>query len=177
MQLICIFRSLGLAIPPRIRFLQRLEQKQQLTNQHTEENKQIISHNKINCNINEQINIEYYNHNDKEKEQKNISQTINLNDFTLGIKMIIDIYRIIFFLHTYTYICNFFFIDDSDDDDILTVKRKNINFDDIPVTINDKEEEASNKKKAVTKAAVAKKILRKKILPNKKIIFNEEGKV
>lgn len=94
MQLICIFRSLGLAIPPRIRFLQRLEQKQQLINQHTEENKQIISHNKINCNIN---------------EQKNISQTINLNDFTLGIKMIIDIYRIIFFLHTYTYICNFFF--------------------------------------------------------------------
>lgn len=109
MQLICIFRSLGLAIPPRIRFLQRLEQKQQLINQHTEENKQIISHNKINCNINEQINIEYYNHNDKEKEQKNISQTINLNDFTLGIKMIIDIYRIIFFLHIYTYICNFFF--------------------------------------------------------------------
>ncbi|XP_006610839.1 probable ATP-dependent RNA helicase DDX10 [Apis dorsata] len=142
-------RSLGLAIPPRIRFLQRLEQKQQLTNQHIEDNKQIISHNEINCNINEQINIEYYNHNDKEKEQKNISQTINLNDFTL---------------------------DDSDNDDILTVKRKNINLDDIPVAINDKEDEASNKKKAVTKAAVAKKILRKKILPNKKIIFNEEGK-
>lgn len=102
--MICIFRSLGLAIPPRIRFLQRLEQKKQLT---TEENKQIISHNELNCNINEQINIEYYNHNDKEKEQKNISQTINLNDFTLGIKMIIDICRIIYFF--YIYICSIFF--------------------------------------------------------------------
>lgn len=176
LQLIYIFRSLGLAIPPRIRFLQRLEQKQQLTNQHIEDNKQIISHNEINCNINEQINIEYYNHNDKEKEQKNISQTINLNDFTLGIKMIIDICRIIYFFYIYIYVF-LFFIDDSDNDDILTVKRKNINLDDIPVAINDKEDEASNKKKAVTKAAVAKKILRKKILPNKKIIFNEEGKV
>lgn len=57
------------------------------------------------------------------------------------------------------------------------MKRKNINFDDIPIAINDKEDETSNKKKAVTKAAVAKKILRKKILPNKKIVFNEEGKV
>lgn len=92
---------MGLAIPPRIRFLQRLEQKKQLTNQHIEENKQIISDSEINCNINEQINIEYYNHNDKEKEQKNISQTINLNDFTLGIKMIIDICRIIYFFYIY----------------------------------------------------------------------------
>lgn len=32
-------------------------------------------------------------------------------------------------------------------------------------------------KKAVTKAAIAKKILRKKIVPNKKTTFNEEGQV
>lgn len=71
----------------------------------------------------------------------------------------------------------FLYVADSDDDDILTVKRKNINIDDIPNIANNDEDENSNKKKVVTKAAVAKKILRKKIVPNKKITFDEEGKV
>lgn len=71
--------------------------------------------------------------------------------------------------------CLIFFVDDSDDDDILTIKRKNIDLVDIPIT--EKDDKIANKKKVVTKAALAKKILRKKIIPNKKITFDDEGQV
>lgn len=68
------------------------------------------------------------------------------------------------------------FLDDSDGEDILTIKRKNIDIDDIPMTENE-DKKSSNKKKSVTKVALAKKILRKKIVPNKKIMFDDEGQV
>ncbi|XP_012170297.2 probable ATP-dependent RNA helicase DDX10 [Bombus terrestris] len=137
-------RSLGLAIPPRIRFLQRMEQKRQLFDKNSEKMKQFTANDKLNCNVDEQISD--YKENKEEKEIR--SQTMSPNNFAL---------------------------DDSDDDDILTVKRKNINLDDIPIEINDKQDENMNKKKAVTKAAIAKKILRKKIVPNKKITFDDRG--
>ncbi|XP_076754683.1 putative ATP-dependent RNA helicase DDX10 [Xylocopa sonorina] len=143
-------RSLGLAIPPRIRFLQRIQQKLQLSNENIEDEKQFPINNKPESDVNEQTDINYYRHNDFEKNEKNItSEIINPDKFT---------------------------IDESDDDDILTVKRKNIDVDDIPLTIKDNENEILNKKKVITKSAVAKKILRKKIIPNKKITFDEEGK-
>ncbi|XP_033363378.1 probable ATP-dependent RNA helicase DDX10 [Bombus vosnesenskii] len=137
-------RSLGLAIPPRIRFLQRMEQKRQPSDKNSEKMKQFTANDKLNCNVDEQISD--YKENKEEKEIR--SPTISPNNFAL---------------------------DDSDDDDILTVKRKNINLDDIPIEINDKQDENVNKKKAVTKAAIAKKILRKKIVPNKKITFDDRG--
>lgn len=68
-----------------------------------------------------------------------------------------------------------FLVDDSDDDDILTIKRENIDLVDIPIT--EKDDKIANKKKVITKAALAKKILRKKIIPNKKITFDDEGQV
>lgn len=71
----------------------------------------------------------------------------------------------------------FFFCIDDSDDDILTVKRKNINLDDIQIAITDKQDKGLNKKKAVTKAAVAKKVLRKMIVPNKKVTFDDKGEV
>lgn len=71
--------------------------------------------------------------------------------------------------------CVIFFIDDSDDDDILTIKRKNIDIVDIPIT--EKDNKVSNKKKLITKVALAKKILRKNIIPNKKTTFDDEGQV
>ncbi|XP_050588920.1 probable ATP-dependent RNA helicase DDX10 [Bombus affinis] len=137
-------RSLGLAIPPRIRFLQRMEQKRQLFDKNSEKMKQFTANDKLNCNVDEQISD--YKENKEEEEIR--SRTMSPNNFAL---------------------------DDSDDDDILTVKRKNINLDDIPIEINDKQDENMNKKKAVTKAAIAKKILRKKIVPNKKITFDDRG--
>lgn len=69
------------------------------------------------------------------------------------------------------------YVDDSDDGDILTVKRKNIDIEDIPAISNNEESVGSNKKKAVTKAAVAKKILKKKIVANKRTTFDDEGEV
>ncbi|XP_033192810.2 putative ATP-dependent RNA helicase DDX10 [Bombus vancouverensis nearcticus] len=137
-------RSLGLAIPPRIRFLQRMEQKRQPSDKNSEKMKQFTANDKLNCNVDGQISD--YKENKEEEEIR--SPTISPNNFAL---------------------------DDSDDDDILTVKRKNINLDDIPIEINDKQDENVNKKKAVTKAAIAKKILRKKIVPNKKITFDDRG--
>lgn len=61
----------------------------------------------------------------------------------------------------------------------MTIKRKNINVDDLLPDVKDDGEEMlkSKQKKAVTKAALAKKILKKKIIPNKKTNFDEEGKV
>lgn len=79
------------------------------------------------------------------------------------------------FLINYLTSCIIFFIDDSDDDDILTIKRKNIDIVDIPIT--EKDNKVSNKKKLVTKVALAKKILRKNIIPNKKTTFDDEGQV
>ncbi|KOX75663.1 putative ATP-dependent RNA helicase DDX10 [Melipona quadrifasciata] len=135
-------RSLGLAIPPRIRFLQRMEQKRQLSNKNTEEKKPLTVNNELN-DINEEVN-DY-----KDDEQEIKSQSMDSIDFTL----------------------------DDSDDDILTVKRKNINLDDIQIAIANKQDEGLNKKKAVTKAAVAKKVLRKMIVPNKKITFDDKGEL
>lgn len=39
------------------------------------------------------------------------------------------------------------------------------------------DEKTSNKKKFITKVALAKKILKKKIVPNKKTMFDDEGQV
>lgn len=67
--------------------------------------------------------------------------------------------------------------DSDDDDDILKVKRQDHDID-LPseneLEINDSVK--SRKKKSLTKVAIAKKLLKKKIKPNKKIMFDEEGK-
>lgn len=79
-------------------------------------------------------------------------------------------------LINYLISCVIIFIEDSDeDDDILTIKRKNVDIADIPVTEED--DKSGNKKKLITKVALAKKILRKKIIPNKKTMFDDEGQV
>lgn len=141
-------RSLGLAIPPRIRFLKKMEQKQQSSAKNIM-NDQSVENNDSD-NIKKQEDSNYSDDDDDNyKEQKEVTSDRNANKFTF---------------------------DDSDNDDILTIKRKNIDIDDIVVPDKDNEDEYSNKKKVVTKAAVAKKILRKKIVPNKKTTFDDEGK-
>eukprot|EP00088_Acartia_fossae_P000239 TRINITY_DN10087_c0_g1_i4.p1 TRINITY_DN10087_c0_g1~~TRINITY_DN10087_c0_g1_i4.p1 ORF type:complete len:828 (-),score=245.94 TRINITY_DN10087_c0_g1_i4:195-2648(-) len=69
--------------------------------------------------------------------------------------------------------------DESDNDDILTVKRTNVHLEhaeedgaDI-----DEDDKKSGALKVVTKAQVAKKLLKKKIVPNSKVVFGEEGQV
>nr|XP_012144472.1 PREDICTED: probable ATP-dependent RNA helicase DDX10 [Megachile rotundata] len=139
-------RSLGLAIPPRIRFLQRMEQKQQSSTKNTISDQN--DENSESDNSKKQVNSNYSDDDDY-KEKKEVISEQNTNKFTF---------------------------DDSDNDDILTIKRKNVDIDDIVINDKDNEDEYSNKKKVVTKAAVAKKILRKKIIPNKKTTFDDEGK-
>lgn len=139
-------RSLGLAIPPRIRFLQRMEQKRQSSNKNTEGKEKIITNNRLDNDVKEE-NVS--SHSDDDDYMEKVKSQETNTDFAF---------------------------DNSDDDDILTIKRKNIDIDDdIPDIISKKDNEGSNKKKAITKAAVAKKILKKKIVPNKKTTFDEEG--
>lgn len=63
---------------------------------------------------------------------------------------------------------------DDDDNDILTVKRRDHEIDiEAPDFIEDKI--SSKKAKVTTKVALAKKMLKKKIVPNKKVLFDEGG--
>jgi ATP-dependent RNA helicase DDX10/DBP4 len=70
---------------------------------------------------------------------------------------------------------NFESPDESDSElDVLKIKRR-----DHELEISSPEENVyqNTKKKVVTKVAVAKKILKKKIIANKKTLFNDEGEV
>lgn len=143
-------KSLGLAIPPRIRFLQRMQKKMSnSSNVKTEE--------KI-----DQISFKSAD-NSEQEDSGNNSDKSDIPDNKNNEKRIVK--------EKNTAALQF---DDSDDEDILTIKRKNIDVDDIPVTENE-DKKTSNKKKSVTKVALAKKILRKKIVPNKKTVFDDEG--
>lgn len=71
--------------------------------------------------------------------------------------------------------------DDDDGDNFLTIKKKSVQVDDntddeeIIKELSANESKSKNKKKPLTKPAVAKKILKKKIKPNQKIAFDDEG--
>lgn len=67
---------------------------------------------------------------------------------------------------------------ENDVDDLLRIKRKNHEMD-TETTMADITEKLISKKnkKPTTRAAIVKKILKKKILPNKKLFFDEEGQV
>lgn len=69
--------------------------------------------------------------------------------------------------------------DDSDEDaGLVTLKRRDHEIDENVSSDSEVIEElkAARKEKRVTKASIAKKIIKKKIVPNKKIQFDEEGK-
>lgn len=68
------------------------------------------------------------------------------------------------------------FSDDSDDD-CLTIKRKNIDLESFSESEELPDSTKDKQAKAVTKAAIAKKLLKKKIKPNKKVVFDEQGEV
>ncbi|GAB1869054.1 ATP-dependent RNA helicase [Camponotus japonicus] len=142
-------KSLGLAIPPRIRFLQRMQKKMSADNNIKIEDEET---NKIPTNLADDS---------EQEDDEGSSDTSDIPDTNSEKKQIDkkDFSSLQF--------------DDSDDDDILTIKRENIDLVDIPIT--EKDDKIANKKKIITKAALAKKILRKKIIPNKKTTFDDEG--
>ncbi|KAH7937985.1 hypothetical protein HPB49_019051 [Dermacentor silvarum] len=65
---------------------------------------------------------------------------------------------------------------DESEDDIFTVKRRvTYKSDDEDVAAVVYEEDTKKKKKVITKVALAKKVLKKKVVPNTKVIFDDEG--
>ncbi|XP_063992090.1 probable ATP-dependent RNA helicase DDX10 [Diachasmimorpha longicaudata] len=163
-------KSLGLAIPPRIRFLQRLQKN-------IEQNKEKMEKKSMNeatvddededvgkklersrrdsdedsGNDSEEEGREATGDSDDEEEEGMVSKGSGAGMFG-G--------------------------DDSDDEDILTIKRKNVEIEgDLEVEEEEDkvEVEGKTKKKALTKAAVAKKLMKKKIVANTKKTFDDEG--
>jgi ATP-dependent RNA helicase DDX10/DBP4 len=149
-------RSLGLIVPPRIRFLQKFS-KSTVVKKVTEDEDNDIVLQKLKVNAdgdegsdqsisdNEEVAIKppTVATNKSQKNKKEIPKFQFHND------------------------------EDSDEDEFLKVKRTNIKFEEPPV---ENEAQLSKKKaKPLTKAAVAKKILKKKIKVNTTVKFTEEG--
>lgn len=66
--------------------------------------------------------------------------------------------------------------EDSDDDaGLMTMKRKNHNLEDGEDEKPLEDIKQARKEKLLTKAALAKKLIKKKIVPNKKIVYDEDG--
>ncbi|KAG5310707.1 DDX10 helicase, partial [Acromyrmex insinuator] len=141
-------KSLGLAIPPRIRFLQRMQKKMSSNDVKTEKK---IDQTSTNSADNSDQKDSENSSNKSDISNKSNEKRIIKEEKTAALQ-----------------------INDSDDEDILTIKRKNIDIDDISMPENE-DKNTSNKKKFITKVALAKKILKKKIVPNKKTMFDDEG--
>lgn len=135
-------KSLGLTIPPRIRFLQRM--KARLANQ---VKKEVIDDDDGDVK-NEQ------NDGSGDDSDRDINEIVKQEDEKT----------------------NFHVSDDSDSDDMLKVKRKDHDIE-LPTQseIIQLETKGRSNKKPLTKAAYAKMILKKKIQPNKKIVFDDDG--
>lgn len=135
--------SLGLAIPPRIRFLQRLNAKK-------EANRKTINVNSSNNNISDNGvspgSGALENRYDNFSKESNSTKHFQISD------------------------------GEESDDDMFKVKRVDHEIS-LPTEEEILELDVGRKKikKTITKAALAKKILKKNIVPNKKIIFSEEG--
>lgn len=66
--------------------------------------------------------------------------------------------------------------DDSDDDaGLLTIKRRDHDIEDSDDALPMEDIKEARKEKLITKAALAKKIIKKKIVPNKKVQYDEDG--
>ncbi|XP_034943347.1 probable ATP-dependent RNA helicase DDX10 [Chelonus insularis] len=165
-------RSLGLAVPPRLRFIQRRQKEAKQEDDQAKDNKSTEEDNLSEKMLKNQTLSDHENSDNDSNEKENNQE--ESSDDEKEIPMSQNIRKPLSGGLTF-----FDDNDSSDDEDILTVKRKNIQIEDYPEESvnNDGEgiESTIKNKKIVTKAAVAKKILRKKILPNKKTTFDDEG--
>lgn len=141
--------SFGLAIPPRIRFLQRI-------NARKEANKKSVDGKTINNNNKKYFDTEDTEEIETDQQQEEHHPISHSKDFGSAQFNMSD--------------------GDESEDDILKVKRKDHDID-LPTEqeLLQLNMNRTKNKKAVTKAAVAKKIIKKNIVPNKKIVFNDEG--
>lgn len=164
-------RSLGLAIPPRIRFLQKM-QKTVLSNQ---ESHNIVKRKKEKSNTVTEDDADLHAKLVRKQEYDN-DQTASDSDDSINDNSVRKQNETKIEENGDTFFGN----DESDDEDILKVKRVNIQIEDILSDSTDEIQDQDislgmRKKKAITKAAVAKRILKKNIIPNKKTTFDEDG--
>lgn len=177
-------KSLGLAIPPRIRFLQKVNKakEHQRVKKLNKPNQAVARHvsdeeNLVKTKIQQtDENLEGESDSDAEDDSSNGSSDHETRDNKDEKYHASD---------SREQNDTFFGNDDSDsDEDILKVKRRDVHIEDadkfvsedIEGDINeDVDNSTTTKKKVVTKAAIAKKILKKKIVPNKKTTFDDEG--
>lgn len=144
--------SLGLIVPPRIRFLDRFKSKhQQNQSGISDNNNDVIEKLKVTADGNDTDQS-------VEEDQPEPKTKETLKDNKKNKKELVSF--------------NFHNDVESDEDDFLKVKNANVEIEEAPM-----EEQSLSKKKAkpVTKAAVAKKILKKKLKVNTMIKFTEEG--
>ncbi|XP_030033796.2 probable ATP-dependent RNA helicase DDX10 [Manduca sexta] len=144
-------RSLGLIVPPRIRFLDKYNAIARKNQSEATVSNDVID--KLKANPDEETDHSV----DEEEEQAEVKVEKKPRQKKKDL--------VTFDFHNDA---------DSDEDEFLQVKRTNIDVEEVPV-----EEQSTSKKKAkpVTKAAVAKKILKKKLKVNTKVTFTEEGDV
>lgn len=144
--------SLGLAIPPRVRFLQKWKKAKEAKKKEKDTIAQTVVED-----LNEKLNKSSDSEISDDKPESDMYQSSVKDSY------------------------NFHDDDNSDEenDDLFTVKRKDHNIletdnfeDEVELstdTLNKK------KKKPLTKAAVAKKMIKKQIKPNQKTVFDETG--
>ncbi|XP_025198680.1 probable ATP-dependent RNA helicase DDX10 [Melanaphis sacchari] len=142
--------SLGLAIPPRVRFLQKWKKAKEAK----KKEKDAIAQTEIE-NLNEKLNKSSDSEiSDDEPEplKSSVKDSYNFHDDDNS---------------------------DEENDDLFTVKRKDHNISETE-DFEDEVELSTDilnkkKKKPLTKAAVAKKMIKKQIKPNQKTVFDETG--
>lgn len=145
-------RSLGLVVPPRIRFLQKY--------QHNNTNKQVEDSNKDDAIDKLKSQADGTSESSEEEDELPRPENTTVKESKKNAPLKLEFHA----------------DDDSDDEDFLTVKNTKQTLD-SGEEIEEKPDDSSKskKKKPLTKAAVAKKILKKKLKVNTKVKFTEEG--
>ncbi|GBP86134.1 Probable ATP-dependent RNA helicase DDX10 [Eumeta japonica] len=143
-------RSLGLIVPPRIKFLHKLQ----------------------NYNKNASANMD-----DSFIEKLNFGSNTDVDNNDTAVEFLDS--KVIEIKHDTVSKNNikldFHEDDNSDDEEFLKVKRKPSKIIDNNVIVDNESTSKMNKKKPLTKAAIAKKILKKKIKVNTKVKFTDDG--
>ena len=148
-------KSLGLVVTPRVRFLQRMKKRKELQKQQLKRD--------INKDINSDEEGDRVEGSDEDEDEDELDEEVQNHEKLKTIDL------------------NALMADDDDSDEdagLMTIKRRDH---DIEGELSEVDEEpleelkANRKNKIVTKASIAKKIIKKKIVANKKIQYDEDG--
>lgn len=154
-------RSLGLVVVPRIRFLSRLQKHRQKNRE-----KQLAQNGRAGARNGSSDS------DDSSVNEDNDDSDEDDNDGNVGESKVAEKDEILNF--------NVESSDDDDaDNDFLTIKRKDheIPIEQLPEVPPIEEVKSKSKVKTLTKAALAKRIVKKKILSNKKVQYDDDGSV